>query len=145
MARERRAVVSKKSGTTTGRSTINFETAPEIGVGLPGVEEGTAFGQPALKIRGQLMACGPSHRSAELPARYCCAWIWDDRCELLAAEPDVYYIPEHYVGYSGVLVRLARVDRELLRDLLGMAHKFVTRRAEPRSPARKSRKPAPRR
>jgi hypothetical protein len=31
-----------------------------------------------------------------------------------------------------------------LRDLLGMAYKFVTRNAAPRSPARKRRKPGPR-
>jgi hypothetical protein len=62
---------------------------------------------------------------------------FDDRAELLAADPDVYYVPDHYVGYSAVLVRLSRVDRDVLRDLLGMAYKFVTRKAAPRSPARR--------
>jgi len=41
------------------------------------------------------------------------------------------------VGYNAVLVRLSRVHRDVLRDLLGMAYKFVTRKAAPRSPARK--------
>jgi hypothetical protein len=30
-----------------------------------------------------------------------------------------------YLGYSAVLVRLSRVTQDVLRDLLGMAHKFV--------------------
>ena len=57
--------------------------------------------------------------------------------ELLAADPDVYYVTDHYVG-NAVLVRLSRFNPDVLRDLLGMAHKFVTK-AAPRSPARKRR------
>jgi hypothetical protein len=64
---------------------------------------------------------------------------FDDRAELLAADPDVYYVTPHYVGYSAVLVRLSRVNPDVLRDLLGMAYKFVTRKAGPRSRARKRR------
>ena len=49
----------------------------------------------------------------------------EDRAELLAAAPDVYYAPEHYLDYPMVLVRLPRVDESALRDLLGMAYKYV--------------------
>jgi hypothetical protein len=49
----------------------------------------------------------------------------EDRAELLAAAPDVYYVTEHYVGYTGVLVRLSRITPDVLHDVLGMAHKFV--------------------
>jgi hypothetical protein len=49
----------------------------------------------------------------------------EDRAELLAAAPDVYYVTEHYAGYTAVLVRLSRVTPDILRDVLGMAHKFV--------------------
>jgi hypothetical protein len=125
------------------RSTINFDTVRNIGLALPGVEEGTAYGQPALKIDGKLLACVPAHRSAE-PASLVIRVDFDDRAELLAAAPDVYYVTDHYVGYSSVLVRLSRVNPDVLRDLLRMAHKFVTRNAPPRSQARKRRKFAPR-
>jgi hypothetical protein len=47
------------------RSTINFDTVRKVGLALPGVEESTAYGAPALKIRGKLLACMPTHRSAE--------------------------------------------------------------------------------
>jgi hypothetical protein len=121
------------------RSTINFDTVRKIGLTFPGVDESTAYGSPALKVRGKLLACVPVHRSAEPGSLVVCV-DFDDRAELLAAAPDVYYVTDHYVGYASVLVRLSRVTPGVLRDLLGMAHKFVTAKAAPRSPARKRRK-----
>jgi hypothetical protein len=121
------------------RSTIDFDTVRNIGLALPGVEESTAYGFPALKVQGKLLACVPANRSAE-PSSLVLRVDFDDRAELLAADPDVYYVTEHYAGYNAMLVRLSRVNSNVLRDLLGMAHKFVTRNAPPRSPARKGRK-----
>ncbi len=120
------------------KSAITFETVRRIGLTLPGVEEGTAYGSPALKVRGKLMAGMPVNPSAE-PGSIYVRVDFDDRAELLAAAPDVYYITDHYAPYEAVLVRLARIDQGVLRDLLGMAHKFVTSRSTPRSPARKRR------
>ena len=125
------------------RSTINFDTVRKIGLALPGVEESTAYGQPALKIHGKLLACIPANRSAE-PGSVVVRVDFDDRAELLAAAPDVYYVTDHYVGYDAVLVRLSRVKPDVLRDLLGMAYKFVTRNAAPRSPTQKHRRLNPR-
>ena len=120
------------------RSTINFDTVRNIGLALPGVEESTAYGQRALKVHGKLLACIPANRSAE-PGSLAVRVDFDDRAELLAAEPDVYYVTDHYVGYSAVLVRLSCVGTEVLRDLLGMAYKFVTRNASPHSSGLKRR------
>ena len=120
------------------RSTIDFDTVRNIGLALPGVEESTAYGFPALKVQGKLLACVPANRSAE-PGSIVVRVDFDDRAELLAAAPDVYYIADHYADYSAVLVRLSRVNPGVLRDLLGMAHKFVTAQVGPRSPARKRR------
>jgi hypothetical protein len=118
------------------KSTISFETVRKIGLALPGVEESTAYGSPALKVRGKLLACLPAHRSAE-PASLVLRVDFGDRAELLAAAPDVYYVTDHYVDYSAVLVRLSRINRDVLRDLLGMAYKFVTADAAPRLPSRR--------
>ena len=122
------------------RSTIDFDTVRKIGLTLPGVEASTAWGAPALKVRGKLLACVPTHHSAE-PGSLMDRVDFDDRAELLAALPDVYYVTDHYLGYSAVLVRLSRVTQDVLRDLLGMAHKFVTANNARRLPSRKRRKP----
>ncbi len=120
------------------RSTIDFDTVRNIGLALPGVEESTAYGLPALKIQGKLLACVPANASAE-PGSIVVRVDFDDRAELLAAAPDVYYVTDHYLDDSAVLVRLSRVNPDVLRDLLGMAHKFVTANVVLRSPSRKRR------
>jgi hypothetical protein len=125
------------------RNTIDFGTVRNIGLTLPGVEESTAYGSPALKVHGKLLAGIPVNRSAEPGSLGVCV-DFDDRAELLAADPDVYYVTDHYVPYNVVLVRLSRVNPDVLRDLLGMAYKFVTRNAAPYPPARKRRKLSPR-
>ena len=117
------------------RSTTNFDTVRKIGLALPGVRESTAYGSPALKVRGKLLACVPVHRSAEPGSLVVCVGS-DDRAELLATAPDVYYVTDHYLDCSTVLVRLSRITPDVLRDLLGMAHKFVTADAA-RSPSRR--------
>jgi|SRR5580698_8127119 hypothetical protein len=117
------------------KSTINFDTVRKIGLPLPGVEESTAYGSPALKVHGKLLACVPSHRSAE-PGSLAVRVGFDDRAELLTAAPDVYYVTDHYMDYNAVLVRLSRVTPDILKDLLGMAHKFVTADAAPPSRSR---------
>ena len=108
---------------------------------LPGVEESTAYGLPAFKVHGKLLACVPVNRSAE-PGSLAVPVDFDDRAELLAAAPDVYYVTDHYLNYSAVLVRMSRVTPDVLRDLLGMAHKFVTANAARRPPSRHRRKSA---
>jgi len=104
--------------------TMTFETVKEIGLALPGVEEGTTYGAPSLKVGGQFFTCLPTHRSAE-PNSLAIRIGFAQRDELLAADPDTYYVKEHYVNYPVVLVRLARIHRDALRDLLAMAWRFV--------------------
>ncbi len=125
------------------RTRIDFDTVRDIGLALPGVTESTTYGQPALKICGKLLACIPSHRSAE-PGSLAVRVNFDDRAHLLAERPDVYYLTDHYVGYNAVLVRLSRVSPDVLRDLLGMAYKFVTASAATGSREQKRLKPRPR-
>jgi hypothetical protein len=120
------------------RNVVSFDTVRRIGLALPNVEESTMYGAPALKIHGKLLACVPSHRSAE-PDSLAVRIGFDHRAELLEEAPDIYYVTDHYVSYNAVLVRLSRVTPEILRDLLGMAHKFVSASAKPSVSKRKRR------
>jgi hypothetical protein len=119
---------------------MNFDTVRKIGLKLPGVEESTAYGFPALKVHGQLLACVPANRSAE-PDSLVVRMDFDERAQLLAEAPDVYYVTDHYVSYNAVLVRLSRVSHDVLRDLRGMAYKFVSRNTEAPSPRRRPQRP----
>src|SRR5882762_9534295 len=77
-------LLADKSHAPMPRSTINFDTVRKIGLTLPGVEASTAWGAPALKVRGKLLACVPTHRTAE-PNSLVVRVDFDDRAELLAA------------------------------------------------------------
>ena len=107
------------------RKTVSFDTVRELGLALPEVEEGTTYGSPALKVGGKMFACLAVHRSAD-PDSLVLRLDFDQRDELIAADPKTYYLTDHYVNYPVVLVRLARVRPDALRDLLLMAWRFVS-------------------
>ena len=106
------------------RSGSSFETVRDIARGLPGVEEGTAWGVPALKLRGRLLACMASNKAAE-PDTLVVLLGFDQRDAMIADDPETYYVKPHYVGYPSVLVRLPRIERDALKDLLHAAWRFV--------------------
>ena len=108
---------------------IDFDVVRVIAKALPDVEEGTIHGAPSLKVRGRLLTCPALHRSAE-PNTLAVKIDFDQRADLMAAEPGVYYVTDHYVNYPIVLVRLSRIDRDSLRDLLNMAWRFVSSKAK---------------
>jgi hypothetical protein len=125
------------------KKAVTFDTVLKLGRDLPGVEAATSWGAPALKVNGKMFACGATHKSAE-PDTLVVRMDFDKRDELIAADPEAYYLKEHYVNYACVLVRLRRVDPEALRDLLLMGWRFVSSN---RRPTRRSRgaatRPAP--
>jgi hypothetical protein len=104
---------------------ITFDTVRKMGLRLPDVEESTTFGTPALKVRGQLLACPAINKSAE-PGSIVVRLDFDTRDELIAGDPDTYYLTDHYRPYPSVLVRLSKIRADALQDLLGMAWKIVT-------------------
>lgn len=120
--------------------TIDFDVVREIALALPDVEESTIHGASSLKVRGRLLTCPALHRSAE-PNTLAVRIDFDQRAELIAAEPSVYYVTDHYVNHPTVLVRLSRIDRNSLRDLLGMAWRFVSSKTKARGPRVRSRRP----
>ncbi len=110
---------------------MTFDAVRKIGLKLPHVEESTAYGSPALKLHGRLLACMAIHKSAE-PNSLVVRIDFDQRRELVAEDPNTYYLTDHYVDYSAVLVRLSRVHPDALRDLLYGAWRFVGARAPQR-------------
>jgi hypothetical protein len=106
------------------RKAITFDTVCNIGLALPEVERTTAWRSPALKVRGKLMAVVPTHKSAEPDSLVVCV-PFEQREQLIAAEPDVYYVKPHYENAATVLVRLRRIHIDALRDLIRMSWQFA--------------------
>jgi len=107
------------------RRGTGFDVVRKFGLELPDVEESTMYGAPALKLRGKLLACMASHKSAE-PGSLVVRIDFDQRDALLADDPRTYYITSHYQDYASVLVRLHLIERDALRDLLQSAWRFVS-------------------
>ena len=113
-----------------------FDSVREIALAIPGVQEGTAYGSPAFKVDGKMFACLAINRSAE-PNTLAIRMDFDQRDALIAEEPKTYYLTDHYVDYPCVLVRLARVRQDALRDLLLMGWRFMSTTKNPNVQKRK--------
>jgi len=91
-----------------------WEDVVEIGTRLPGVEVGTSYGTPALRVRGKGM-CRMRTNPDALVIR---VTDMGEREALLQGEPDVFFTTPHYDGWPYVLVRLEAVDRVELGELI---------------------------
>lgn len=107
-----------------GKDTSGFDVVRKVASGLPDVVEGTAYGSPAFKVRGKLLTCLAVHKSAE-PGTLVVSIGFDERAQLIAADPETYYLKDHYLAYPVILVRLSRIHPDALRDLLKTARRFV--------------------
>lgn len=108
---------------------VDFEVVRKMARALPGVEESRLHGAPALKVSGRLLLCPALHRSAEPESVV--VWLgFEERAELMAVAPRIYYVTEHYVKHPVVLVRLGQLDRASLKGLLQMAWRFVSSKSE---------------
>src|ERR671910_3428295 len=85
----RMARTAKRSPARRAKFAVSWATVREMGMALPGVEEGTTYGTPALKVRGRMFACVPSNRAAE-PDSLVLRLSFDARDELIEAEPATY-------------------------------------------------------
>jgi len=106
-----------------------FETVRRVGLTLPGVEAATKYdGSPVLKVRGCFMAGLAMHRSAE-PGTLVVRVGFEEREWLLEDAPDTYYVTDYYRSYPLVLVRLSRIDRDALRDVLSVSRRLTLAKA----------------
>ena len=112
-----------------------FKLVEKIGRTLPDVEVTTAWNTPALKVRGRMFVCIASNKAAE-PDTLVVMMDFAQRDALIEDDPKTYYLKEHYVGYPCVLVRLARVQPDALRDLVVSAHRFMNAAARKKPPRR---------
>ncbi len=82
---------------------------------LPGVETGTSYGTPALKVAGKLLMRIKDAETLVLMAAL------DEKERLIEMAPDIYYETDHYTGWPALLVRAAAIGDEELRLRLAEA------------------------
>ena len=100
---------------------VTFEDVRKMALSLPKVVESTSYGTAAFKAGGKLLA-----RLREDGETLVVGTTFEERAEMLAADPDTYYLTDHYVNYPWVLVRLSRVHPDGLQDLLARALRLAS-------------------
>ena len=118
VARPKLRKVILQTQTTPG---AEYKRVCEIARKLPGVEESASYGTPALKVKGRFMCRLRSEAEGALAIR--CDFL--DRQILLQADPEVFFVTEHYLDYPMILVRLDKIRLSALPDLIERAWRIV--------------------
>src|SRR5262245_33780894 len=84
---------------------MRWEQLSAIGRELPEVVEDTWYGTPALKVRGK----GFTRLKEDGKSVVFVLENVDEQEFLIEAQPDLYYITDHYRGWPAVLARMARL------------------------------------
>ena len=101
-------------------SGVTFLDVTDAAVKLPEVEISKSYGTPALKVRNKLLA-----RLKEDGETLVLRTDLVARQILTQADPDTFFFTDHYRDYPLVLVRLPRLARAALPDLLERAWRQV--------------------
>jgi hypothetical protein len=101
---------------------VSFREVSRLGRALPGVIESTSYGTPALKVDGKLLV-----RLKEDGETLVLRMDFVNRDLLLRAEPDLFFLTDHYLNYTSILLRLTHVTEPRLKELLEDAWGFVTK------------------
>lgn len=98
----------------TGSLAKSWGRVVKIALELPAVAEGASYGTPALKVAGKFMA--RLRTEAEGGLAIGCDFV--DRHMLMQADPETFYITDHYADYPMVLVNLANVRWAAMPQLI---------------------------
>jgi hypothetical protein len=114
MSKERKQRRTRKHGPVT------FDGVRSLAGALPNAEEGTSYGTPAFKVGGKLFV--RLHQDGEsLVVKI----DPGERAVWMKADPETFFITDHYLNYPWILVRMASVGLDDLRDLLEEAWRLT--------------------
>jgi hypothetical protein len=92
---------------------MRASTVRTLALELPGAEERETWGEATFRVRNKIFVM--------LTEGERCAWVKnapDEQQALVAMDPDTFFVPP-YVGPSGWIgVRVSKVDRDEMRELL---------------------------
>jgi hypothetical protein len=91
-------------------------TVRKLLLALPGVEEGPCYGTAGWRVKGRFLA-----RIKEDGETLVVKCGDDERDFRMQANPEVFFITDHYRGWPTVLVRLNKVKLSDLREVLQQA------------------------
>jgi hypothetical protein len=104
---------------------MTFDEVRRLALAWPEVDDGTAYGTPALKVRKKMLVRlkedGDSLVMPGVPP--------DERDMLVESQPEVFYFTDHYRDYPMVLIRLSKATRGTVEVLLGRQWQVLASKA----------------
>jgi hypothetical protein len=98
------------------RRKLPLSTVRRVALSFPGVEEGTSYGTTAFRLKKRLLA--RLHQDGE---SIMLKLGFEARDHLARADPETFFITDHYRNYPSVLARLDRLSADDLRKLFEKA------------------------
>ncbi|GGA57686.1 MmcQ/YjbR family DNA-binding protein [Pelagibacterium lentulum] len=86
---------------------MNFDEVRTIALKFPGTTDFVTHGTPSIKVGSKFLM---REREPGILALRCLGI--DERDLLLQADPDTFFITDHYRGYPYILARMERLDRQ---------------------------------
>jgi hypothetical protein len=117
-ARRAKRLVASAPGGALKR---HYDALCRLALKLPGVELSTSYRTPSIKVKGRFL--GRLRTEAEGAFAIRCDFL--DRQILMQAHPEAFFITDHYLNYPAVLVRLDKVGRRELADLVERAWRML--------------------
>jgi hypothetical protein len=102
------------------RPALSIDTVRELALALPEVTEAICFGTPAFYVRKKLLA-----RLREDGDTLAIKIAISEREFWMFANPETFFLTDHYVGYPMMLVRLSTAQRDDLQTLLAQAWRMI--------------------
>ena len=99
---------------------VTFESVRKLALTFPGAEEGTSYGTPAFRAGGKLFARFNPEQGAVVVRV-----DMDEREALMEANPETFFITDHYRAYPAMLVRVATASAEEMRERLEASFRRV--------------------
>lgn len=95
---------------------ITFDEFSGMALALPGVEARSSFGTPGFQVKKKFLA-----RLREEDVLVLTGVEHDEQGFLMETQPQAFFTTDHYRGHPTILIRLSKVDRGILEDLLVQA------------------------
>ena len=111
----------------------SWEDVAAVALALPEVAEEPSYGERAWKVRKKTFAWERPLRAKEVEhlggfepegaapsGEILAVRVADEEAKqaLVSSEPEIYFTTSHFDGYPAVLIRLERIDRAELEELL---------------------------
>jgi hypothetical protein len=114
---------------------LSVAEARKIALSFPGAEERLSYGTPAIFVGKKTLVRIGTREPDTIQLNF---ETFEERDHLIAADPETFYITEHFRSFKGLLARRAKLDAKTFRALVDRRWRQIAPKALVRTAASKS-------